>query len=503
VQKKLCRKMWKARKVKFKARCKRAMKIFLKCSGGSPSEGLILLGPLQRIVRIDYVKNAVALLCRDVAQRKTLSYRNQPVNVQKWIEALCYYEVAQFTPRRWVQPQSYARPPVDEFAHLNVLNDQKVQSVFMDVVKNCLKNKGVPCREYDNLNDYQTSLSYFHTTRSLGLGVRNIGNMTLEVKGCHRALPSSTPLQDVWLTPRPNDLSSQEILGTLARAKTRSKKVALVAVGCGARVFALFHHEKKKIYNNRCALWLRIQEAVTKDETLHQPVWTMRVTWAPANTEQDHADAHTKGAALQLAYSREITQETTRFVHLLGVTEQFGEAVSEVLVKSVKNLVELSKVKKAPPLTASRDNLLQHILAGQSFRSYGTEPRNAACAPVVQKLPAQRRVARVITPLQYRNAWICEDGEEISVTDPVLRASTQKRRRFTLAPRCPKCPPVQGDARKGEEAECANLKCKGKFLFHSTLTHYGYKNADGRPVEEDMNLPLFTDEVLAELWPYY
>jgi len=104
-------------------------------------------------------------------------------------------------------------------------------------------------------------------------------------------------------------------------------------------------------------------------------------------------------------------------------------------------------------------------------------------------------------PKLCRNAWVKADGTRVEVVDKLQREAIIARARVNGAKRCPACPPDHPDPVRTERTPCASAHCSSKFSFYTTTTHYVFKKANGRPMEADLNLPLFTDAVLSALAP--
>ena len=55
---------------------------------------MVLVGPLRKPVPISYLREAFLQLSSDAVTEVGFFYRNQPIDVKKWIEALCVYDIA-------------------------------------------------------------------------------------------------------------------------------------------------------------------------------------------------------------------------------------------------------------------------------------------------------------------------------------------------------------------------------------------------------------------------
>jgi len=127
-------------------------------------------------------------------------------------------------------------------------------------------------------------------------------------------------------------------------------------------------------------------------------------------------------------------------------------------------------------------------------------PTHHAATTAATTIPQKRTAHAVEAPRMNRNAWILSDDNRcLEVVDSIMRDDVMTRKRWLNGNACEMCRKRHPDAARASETACRAKLCKNSFKFYSTTTHYIFANASRKRVERDINLPLFTDDVLMKL----
>jgi hypothetical protein len=471
-------------------------------------------------VRTDYLKTSLRLLCLSPPSQHTFFYKALPINVAKWVEALCVYDIDTYTPRSW--SMKHAEPCQQRisttFAELSVFNETPEYVDFFGMLKHRLKQAGVSAREFDTREDFEASLCFlreqnpkntFGCTVLAGdrLAIKLDGDSSSPSPGTARPLVPAKPtrrLRPLVLRPSDDDLAVEDVLGIIVRGG------GLVGVGSGTTLLALYARDCEgtllKSFTDETFVWKQIADRTSG--VVHS-LWVMNAA-ARGDGGPVPTDVRTAGmdvpltlvpgvSALELANTRLASPK--RFVKICeavagAVASQLREAVHRRIVSS--------------PLRAQGSDLVYQITMDLKDRAKprATPLGRAQAAPLPDGegvlavpliMPAEKAVPAFNIPKLCRNAWITADGGRVEVVDGLQRDVLLGRTRLYGAKRCPGCPADHPDHIRTERIRCSAPLCSSKFLFYTTTTHYVFKKASGRSLEVDINMPLFSDDALSSL----
>jgi len=524
-----------------------------------------------KLVRTDYLKTSLRLLCRDRPSRRAFFYKALPVNVDKWVEALCLYDIDTYTPRAWSVKHAEPRDMSEctTIAELSIFNETPEFVDFFTVFKQRLKHLGVRAREFNTREDYEASLLVLRAQgckNTFGCAVHAGDRLNIKLG---EDTPTSSPgvgggrplwpvkparaLRPLTLRPSDDNLAVENVLGIIVRGGV------LVAVGSGGSLLALYATDKHgalvKSFGDETFVWKQIVDRICG--VIHN-IWVMTATKSEEiEIAQDvrtsgmdvplmlepgvgvadlvnvrstserrfaaicaHA-AQTTAAHLREAVHRraptplraqgsDLVRQITLDLKERGTssggslstkhTRDWTDALDALEIPDISHSLESLESPESPEspesLEASRPPMAERCLSGKSNISVAFLDVGTSVSPV---MPLEKVVPAYNVPKLCRNAWIDENGSCVEVVNSLQRDAILGRSRTYGAKRCTMCPAEHPDALRTERMVCSAPQCSSKFLFYTTTTHYVYKKASGRSLEEDINLPLFSDQVLRKL----
>jgi len=508
--KKLRREAHRCAGEKWKTRTSRLLQKFILTCGGEAMPGVV--GMFDKLVRTDYLKSSLRLLCRDLPSKHTFFYKALPVKVDKWVEALCMYDIDTFTPRSWSMKHAEPRDLGEcaPFAELSIYNETPEYLDFFTTFKQRLKHVGVRAREFDSREDYEASLRFFRARgakNAFGCAVEAGDRLAIEVDdtpnpspGAARPLVPVTaarPLRPLVLRPSDDDLAVEDVLGIVVR------EGELVGVGSGTKLLALYAKDKAgtlvKSFGDETFAWKQIVDRISG---VAHSLWVMSARCEGYTFAED---VRTAGVDVPLTLVPGVSTGELANARFTG-ERRFAEICTQAAANVSAQLREAVHRRGAIPLRAQGSDLVRQITIDLKERGPSRdsiEPPQAAgltiFADTVPIMPVEKAVPAFNVPKLCRNAWVTADGVRVEVVDSLQRDMLLERVRLLGAKRCPGCPPDHPDPLRTERLVCSAPQCPSKFLFYTTMTHLVYRKASGRAMEEDINLPLFSDQVLHRL----
>jgi hypothetical protein len=543
---------------KWRTRTNRLLQTFICACGGETIPGIVRL--FGKLVRTDYLKTSLRLLCRDRPSKHAFFYKALPVNVEKWVEALCLYDIDTYTPRAWSMKHAEPRDMTEcaTVAELSIFNETPEFVDFFTVFKQRLKHLGVRAREFNTREDYEASMRVLRAQgckNTFGCAVH--AGDRLNIKLGEEDTPTSSPGMGVgrplWpvkpvralrpLTLRPSDdnLAVENVLGIIVRGGV------LVAVGSGGKLLALYATDKDgtlvKSFGDDTFVWKQIVDRICG--VVHN-MWVM--TAVKCEGIEIAQDVRTSGMDVPLTLEPGVG--IADLVSVRSTSERrFAAICAHAAQTTAAHLREATHRRVATPLRAQGSDLVRQITLDLKERgtptggSQGTkhsrdwadaldalespeisqapQASQVSQAPMPERLlsgksgisvafldvgtsvspvmPLEKVVPAYNVPKLCRNAWVDADGSCVEVVNSLQRDVILGRARTYGAKRCTGCPPEHPDPLRTERMVCSAPQCSSKFLFYTTTTHYVYKKASGRSLEEDINLPLFSDQVLRKL----
>jgi len=518
-----------------------------------------------KLVRTDYLKNSLHLLCRDRPSRHAFFYKALPVNVEKWVEALCLYDIDTYTPRAWSVKHAEPRDMTEcaTVAELSIFNETPEFADFFTLFKQRLKHLGVRAREFNTREDYETSMLVLRAQgckNTFGCAV-HVGDR-LNVK-LGEDTPTSSPgvavgrplwpvkpiraLRPLTLRPSDDNLAVENVLGIIVRGGV------LVAVGSGRKLLALYATDKDgtlvKSFGDESFVWKQIVDRIC--EVIHN-IWVMTATMC--EEIEIAQDVRTSGMDVPLTLEPGVGVADLMNVRFTS-ERRFAAICTHAAQATAAHVRDMAHRRVATPLRAQGSDLVRQITLDLKERgtpngasraakhsqdwtdaldevdaiespetSQGPEapqgpqgsqghvderslPGNSGISVAILDvgtsvsplMPLEKVIPAYNVPKLCRNAWVDTDGSCVEVVNSLQRDVILGRSRTYGAKRCTGCPPEHPDALRAERMVCSAPQCSSKFLFYTTTTHYVYKKASGRSLEEDINLPLFSDQVLRKL----
>ncbi|MFB1020255.1 MAG: hypothetical protein QMC37_08460 [Flavobacteriales bacterium] len=475
----------------WKARAKRMLKMFIAKCGGEFETGL--LRTPGKLIRIDYVEQSMGQLARDLPTHDALFFRSLPVNVERWIRAMCTYDIATYVPREWSIRHTF--PPGNllrkgkTFTQILRFNSMPYCAPFFKHFDHACSMKGISVRLCESQQQYEAEMSS-HGTRGV---ITSDESPRLSF-----ACPSSNtrPLPSATFKLRPStSLDVEETLGTLAR------QGRLLLSGTFCQILSIFVLE-----NNGEAI--RVYGATSSPSFL-PPLsqFNLPGLWTASNDKITFlCDDKMRGCDVEIIFREGIHAEVITLTELTG-----GKIKTNSLAeKIVANIAEVEKkhmtlMKPELKQRKTDTDIIQKIC--QQLRRNHVPTHHAAtttATAIPQKLTAQTSEKcnenTVEAPRKNRNAWILSDDNRcLEVVDSIMRDDVMTRKRWLNGNACETCRKRHPDASRASETACRAKSCKNSFKFYSTTTHYIFANASRKRVERDINLPLFTDDVLMKL----
>ena len=462
--------------------------ILVMCETSKP--GLVSFGPLKKLVRIDYLEKSVKELCVDECTRNSLFYRNRPVNLKKWLLALCQYDIARFTPRKWfaarlimsVEPHVQAK---EHLADISLLAYDSQHDDFINALKTLLRHEGITLRVYGTFEQHEQSVSFWKNKRTVAFDISNVETMVLS--GCRVDLNAAENRPILFRPGDVIDLPTEEILGTLYR---NSADRSVFCLGAGSNTLALYLLDGTstllKQYTRAHAMLGKIRRETADVDRV---AWLARLSFSP-----EQALMKTRGETYQVRVTFQpfVSSKCAHHLKLMGgnVFNAFSQAAVTQIAKLVRKTLEAAKTKNDTAKKHSVAEIMQHVVRAQA------PPLETSARATDDALPSERPTPKDFVPTECRDAWVLPSGAEIFATDDELKLKMRNKRRCFWAQRCRKCPPDAAEPRKTELMPCANKLCTALFVYYSTSSHYCYRDHTRSLVEKDMNLPLFCDEVL-------
>jgi hypothetical protein len=594
VVKKMCREAHRSAGKKWKTRTYRLLQKFIYTCGGETMPGVVSM--LGKPVRTDYLKSALRLLCRDLPSRHAFFYKALPVNVGKWVEALCTYDIDTYTPRSWSMKHAEPRDLTEcsTFAELSIYNEVPEFVDFFTAFKQRIKNMGVCAREFNTKEDYEQSLLVSRmrgTMHVFGCTVFAGDRLEIHMDGAqHSQAPSVgrplvpvkplRPIRPLMLRPSSDNLAVEDVLGIIAR------KGVLVAVGSGAKLLALYAANKNgellKTFADDTFVWKQIAD---RTYGITHSLWVMKAAQYEGFGIAE--DVRTAGMDVPFTLVPGIGMDELSNARFTGA-KHFAAIITHAAASTTTQIRDVVHRRVATPLRAQGSDLVHQItldlkkwntprgsrhlslsddrwkddnrwndddvactttsatdslahseditITGphEAYEAYeaheaheahdttigpgkvGGLGNNVSPLPrhrsadrmtsvsldtgVALFMPAEKVVPTRNVPKLCRNAWLTTDGGRVEVVDSLQRDMILGKVRMFGAKRCPSCPPDHPDRLRTERMTCSAPQCPSKFYFYTTTTHYVFKKASGRSLEEDINLPLFADEVLRRLF---
>jgi len=436
-------------------------------------------------------------LTRDVPGRHTLFYRNLPINIKKWIRALGSFDIDTYTPSVCSMQHVPERFVADVKAHLPLFNEVTGFVPFFTELKCRLGEKGIALHEFATVEDFTQAQVYFSRKHN-----REEAGIKILANGALKGLPSLQPQGSKARSPLTlktdafaKRLAVDEILGVIFRGGH------VTAVGSGRTVASVVmideHGALIKRFEADTHIPLILGAAMMEETEI---IWVAKSTRVPAQTEPE---AIRNSTSIDMDLSFELTVADFAVMRHPEVCN-LANVVAGGIIKGLRQgtlprpeALNRSGVQGAGSLPQALDliKLITNDLKRRS--SEQSPPAQKATDPGT--LPAEKAIEPVWHPTLCRNAWILHDKSTSEALDTVKQAALRSRRRLYRGLRCKACVPEHPDRLQTEKFRCKLNHCLSKFELCSTTTHYIYKNAAGARVEEDVNLPLFTDVALKGL----
>ena len=505
---------------------------------------------LGKLVRTDYVKASLRLLCRDLPSRHSFFYKAHPVNVGKWVEALCTYDIDTYTQRSWSMKHAEPRDLTEyaTVAEMSIYNETPEFVDFFTAFKHRMKYFGVRAREFDTRKEYEASL-HFHrvkgTRNAFGCAMNTGERLTVNLRGDKATsspgiarplipIKPARPIRPLMLRPFDDDLAVDNVLGIIVR------NGALVAVGSGSKLLALYATDQYgtlvKSFSEDTFAWKQIDDRIAG---IVHDIWVINGSQIEGYENNDNV--RTAGMDVPLTIEPGISVDELEKVRFTNV-KRFAAICSHIAAATAAQIREVMHRRVATPLRVQGSDLVRQITLDMKERNtleckaveavegregsdgsdgsdgggvmttggvhtrklsrYGSDLSSSQLnigTDTIPLMPLEKVVPACNLPKLCRNAWVMQDGSCVEVVDTLKRDAIMERARMFGAKRCPGCPPDHPDPVRTERMVCSAAQCSSKFSFYTTTTHYVYKKASGRSLEKDINLPLFADQVLCRL----
>jgi hypothetical protein len=471
------RKMYKYRKRSARKRCARTLKQFLNLNLQSPLEDVVLVGPLAKPVAISYLREAFLQLSHDaVTEVGGFFFRNQPIDVQKWIEALCVYDIAdhQVVIDHDVVQTASPEENIEYAGHVVVLNKENQANNFLEALSQKAKNKFY-VREFSNEEEYVTCVRWLNARNKNTLAVEN---------PFHLFHADSGTTEEVTFVVGYNtaDLTTEEILGKLWRGGRVS------VIGCGSTIFALYDEGNAKAYTEKTTIWKQLSLL-----TISHQFFDDSFLWVGFLTATMGTDCTRSGKAeILLSCKNSFQDPHIEKLTSLGKLGAWCEAIVHKMTESF--------AKKKTMHARKKITCVESIISSMRKKCHSNSAKTkGVIAPPYPKFNHEIKRQQHLRPppkMKKRNAWILSDGAEISMVDILARANIMSKKR-RVGEWCSSCHHLDApEGRKLQEIICGNPNCKAKFVFATTGTHYVFSDKEKRRKEIDINLPLFDSRVL-------
>lgn len=492
---------------KWKVRASRLRKTFILACGGETMPGLVTV--FGKHIRTDYLKLSLRQLSWDLPSKDTFFYKALPINFEKWVVALCTHDIATYTPRSWSKSHAVPRDLMElsTFAQLSIYNESPELVDFFTAFKQRLQQIGVRAREFNTREDYDTSLCVFQTQGMnnafgcsvlagdrLSIQLCNTAGMSVEpVVGVARPLVPIKPLRSLrplLLQPSEANLAVEATMGIIVRHGT------LMGVGSGEKLLALYATDQNgcviKSYGDTTFAWKQIADRTTG--IIHS-LWVMKTAQYSVTGKE-----RTTGMDVPLVLLAGVGVDDLLNARVIG-EKTFSAICAQTATNVASKIREVMQRRIVAPVLSTRTDLVQQITRDMRKGSTSLPPEHLydGAGTAVPLMPIEKVVPLYNVPKSCRNAWLLLDGSQVSVVDGLQRDAINRRVRLNGAKRCPACPANHPDSIRREQMVCTSPQCPSKFVFYTTMTHYVYKKANGRTVEQDINLPLFTDQVLSQI----
>lgn len=424
-----------------------------------------LVGPFQKQVNGNYVVDVVGKLSASPASEKSVYYRNRPIDLVKFLRALCSFDVA-----------SHALPPVERsdpkisgqlFGYVVIKNAERRGEVFLNDFL-AFVNGDVKVREFTSQVDYEACVE----------STKKKTHKVIAFDNPFFISPSTRKDLRVQISYGVPDLSVEEILGKLWRGGE------LRAVGFGTELVALRDSENKR-YPLNCVVGEAVKAAIFGELS---GAWALSVTSEPDVTYPSRGKTD-----VLVTFARPFGETDLQTIVDEGILRRWvslhATAIKEYLAKIQPQTLR-KQLSAGDIIRAMRSQSSSSSLSRQ--RSFDVSP------PLVHE-PTTEVVRAEISPPRAttRNAWILKDSSELCVKDPMVGIQINAIKR-KLGEKCARCPPDAATLQKTRELPCANPQCKAKFWCAQSGTHYIWREKKER-IEVDMHLPLFDKQVLEAL----
>lgn len=423
-----------------------------------------LVGPFEKRVNGKYVVDVVGQLSACPASGTSVYYRNRPVDLVKYLRALCTFDVASHA------LPAEVRGPIKGGKTLKgyvvVRNAERRGEAFLnDFV--AFVGGAINMREFTSQADYDAC-------------VQDTKQKTHKMIAFDNPFFTSSKAREdlrVRISYGVPDLSVEEILGKLWRGGE------VRAVGFGSELVAMRDTENKR-YPPNCAVAEVIRAAIGE----LSGAWALSVSSEPDETYPSGGETE-----VLLTFGRPFGEADLQIIVDEGLLRRWASlhatAIEEYLSK-----VQPQKLRKqlsaGDIIRAMRSQSSSSSLSRQ--RSFDATP-SAAHEPTTEVVRVGIEPPRVTT----RNAWILKDSGELCVRDPAVKMQVDAIKR-KLGEKCARCPPDAATPQKTRELPCVNPQCKAKFWCAQSGTHYIWREY-GERMEVDMCLPLFDKKVLEAL----
>jgi hypothetical protein len=488
LQRKICIALPKLKQLEWKTRARRLYSIIEKACGEPTKNGELMV--CKKLVRIGYLQVSARQLTRDVPGNRVLFFRSLPINVRKWIEALATYDIDTYTPRSWRAKNATACKPsiMNAQYDLALYNETPAFAPFFVEMKLYLEKKCVCLREYVSLTDFNQAKAHFSQkyTQAGDIGIKLLKNdmFCINVNGS-AATPNgrACPLLLDDCTKR---LCLDQILGAVYRGGR------LVAIGSGSDVIAVFLIDRENTlirHFDKGSYAADILHAHMKDEK--EFLWVLK-TDVVTDHQNPRVSMHTSRIETTCMYG----------VQLDDYSKMRSPEILSLAGKITERLCKYINCQKRRQQTPIQDcNIVKRVTECIRAMKKTAQPRGAppSTESPLLKLPPEKKAERVEVPLLCRNAWILPNRQIVEVADTITRDILTSRMRFYKGLRCNACKPDHPDPVLDETYRCSKVYCQSRFEMSSTSSHYIYRNKHGKYMEEDMNLPLFTDSALSAL----
>jgi hypothetical protein len=491
---------WASRKKEWRIRARLVFETFAELCGASGKD--LLVQTPGKAVRADYLRRAIAELTRDKSTRDAFFHRGVPVNVERWVRAICTHDIATYVPHDWVRRRDRKRtkeaPALEAgpvFARIRVNGDVEGCDLFVDSFVGEARALGVEVRVADDV----ASPPEGEGERLFAAG----GERHAEGRDHERELRRGDSFESCSsafsFREDASVLDVEEFNGLLER----NGKVVVsggtdwwAGVGVEPAGGLLRSYDAK---DDRARLPFD-PFVVARESNVWGGLWTVvGVRGDPLALETMRgiaidvvAHAQTTGGARELAKNaaRTVSEAERAKMELNGTRDLRARRRETTTRCDIARLLALVVKRKREPWVC---------------RALADAPSDPDPEPPVGETSATRREAPrdanlpTVLPTRCRNAWVLEDGTVLETRDATVARTVVEKRAWTKGPKCSACPPEHPDPLVATRTACPSSTCRRAFRVFSTTTHWGFKNARGKRVELDMNAPLFTDEALAML----